>query len=130
MSLYRADWDLQSAESMAFFDHSHFVQGLKDRKFHGLTFEAASSGCGRHPTSPTSRFIMRFGGGAPMELRVRQRYGEASLLFTDANCNPPDVDLKADFVTKYAVGINLDGTLVSKKKQGSPDSDLFWYDIK
>ena len=129
MSLYRADWDLQSPESMVYLDIGNIGRAIKQRSFYGATNETLSSACGWHPKASTPRFIMHFGSEGREELTLRQRHGEASILFSDSNCNPPELDLKADYVSKLAFAVQLDGSLITKRKQGNPESTKFWYPL-
>lgn len=103
------------------------VEFKAGRTFYGLRSSDMHSACGRHPMSLTPIFQW-FLGDAPTGAGAEflQRHGEQTPLFVDHNCNDPNLDLDAEWVTKRGIAVLANGSLVVRMRPGFIGRHTFW----
>jgi hypothetical protein len=126
-AMYQTDHGYEGALPFGLPDIESAMRGLKLSGFYGLKMEQTASACGRHPLSLTEYFDWwLFAPPTPRELAYLEHYGERSPLFIDENCNDAGVDITAEFVTKRAIAVLVNGTVVTRTREGNPFSEKFW----
>jgi Tfp pilus assembly major pilin PilA len=121
ISLYRADHEPDSATmglpSMETVLNARNLKG----SFYGATDEQWRSGCGQHRTGETPYFYMFFDS-----LDYMLKAGEDAILLVDEQCNDGSVDLRAEYMTRRAIAVRLNGTIVQRQRRGSAGRPMFW----
>lgn len=111
--------------------------GLPDAYFvmtnrFGLQEDMIMSSCGAHwsaqpaPGADVHNFIYFPGDGAPPFPEQARTWRDNLVMFFDQHCNPPSVDLRNRFHTKFGLGILFGGNTVRVHRKGDLFKPEFW----
>lgn len=103
-----------------------FVPIKVSGQFYGAPRSTFVSACGRHPLGKPGTFQYFPGLLEAREVEFYAEYREEGILFADHHCNDPTVDISSAYTTKHAMGVLVNGSLLSRRKQGDVETFTFW----